>query len=123
MRGRPVRGLAIIVATDDAGRYRTALMLAAAAVAAGGTARLFLNERAVGLLSISALRDGELAAAGLPSLAELQDEALSLGVRCIACASGLTLMAIDPASLDPRIETGGMVGIVTSLGEDRLVIA
>ena len=124
MRGRVMRGLAIIVAGPDVDRYRAALMLAAAQAAAGGDARIFLNERAVDLLAASVPDDdAALSAAGLPTLAQLQDEALGLGVQLIACQSGLAVAAIAAETLDPRIGVGGMVGIVTGLGEDRLVLA
>ena len=119
-----MRGLTIVVATDAVDRYRAALLLAAAHASAGGAARLFLNERAVGLLAAPApLEDIDFAGAGLPTLAELQEEALGLDVRLVACQSGLALAGADLAAIDPRIEAGGLVGIVTSLGEDRLVIA
>ena len=121
---RHVRGLTIVVATDAVDRYRAALSLAAAQAAAGGAARLFLNERAAGLLGAPApIDDSRFASAGLPTLAELQDETLGLGVRLIVCQSGLALVGIHADALDSRIETGGLVGIVTTLGEDRLTIA
>ena len=124
LRRPAMRGLTIVVATEQVDRYRTALSLAAAQAAAGGTARLFLNERAASLLGAPApLDDVGFASAGLPTLAQLQEEALALGVRLIVCQSGLALVGIHADSLDPRIETGGLVGIVTSLDGDRLTIA
>ena len=123
MRGRVVRGLTIIVATDDTVRYRAALLLAAAHAASGRAARLYFNESAVLLLASATLDDSEIDNAGLPTLAELRGEALALGVRLIACQSGLALAGLDATMLDTRIEAGRMVGIVTSLGDDRLVFA
>ncbi len=119
-----MRGLTIIVASDDVTRYRAALGLAAAHAAAGGSARVFLNERAVSLLAAPAPSDDrDFSAAGLPTLAELQEEALGLGVRLIACQSGLSLVGVHADALDPRIETGGLVTITMSLREDRLLLA
>jgi predicted peroxiredoxin len=119
-----VRGLTILAGSRDTGRYRTALALAAAQAAAGGGARLYLHEDAVAMLAPPPpADDARYAAAGLPTLAELQEAALGLGVRIVACQSGLALAAIDATSLDPRIETGGMIGMITALDEDRLVIA
>ena len=64
-------GLNIVILSEDAERLRGALMLALAHMALGGEARLFLQLDAVRLLAppISAPRDADHAAHGLPSLA------------------------------------------------------
>ncbi|WP_156678381.1 DsrE family protein [Sphingomonas profundi] len=119
-----MRGLTIIVADAAPERFRTALSIAAAQAALGGGARLFLQGAAVALL-----RGGEVpgdaahAAAGLPALALLLEEALALGVTLVACQSGLHLAGLDAASLDPRIEQGGLVSLLQGLGDDRLLCA
>lgn len=117
-----MRGLVLVVATDDPERFHAALSLAAAAAATGARARLFLHEGAVLLLGCNkASGDERRRAAGLPDLAILRDEALALGVTIVACQSGLALGGMDAAGLDPRIETGGLVGLMAGLGEDRLL--
>jgi hypothetical protein len=42
-------------------------------------------------------------------------------VAIIACQTGLALGDYDAAALDPRVETGGLVGLMASLGDDRLI--
>jgi predicted peroxiredoxin len=114
-----MRGLTVIV-TRPSG-FRAGLELAAANAALGGAARLFCQSEAVAALA--ALRnphDGDYSAAGLPTLAELFEDALGLGVAIIACQSGLALMGIGADTLDPRIGVGGPVSILQTLGEDRL---
>ncbi|MGK2911044.1 MAG: DsrE/DsrF/DrsH-like family protein, partial [Sphingobium sp.] len=84
---------------------------------------IFFQMDAAALLSpASAPRDAAHAAAGLPSLATLIEEAKALGVTLIACQSGLTLAAIDAASLDPGIAIGGTVAFLQGVtDEDRLL--
>ncbi|MDQ4420614.1 DsrE family protein [Sphingobium sp. DEHP117] len=118
-------GLSFAVLTDDAERLRGALTLAMAHMALGGEARVFLQLDAVRLLAppISAPRDGDHAAHGLPTLAALVTEALDAGVAIIACQSGLTLAGLAADTLDPRVIGGGPVSLLQSIGpEDRLMI-
>ncbi|WBO23532.1 peroxiredoxin [Sphingomonas abietis] len=114
-----MRGLTLIV-TRPAG-LRAGLELAAAQAALGGAARLFCQSEAVSALApLHDPRDGDYRAAGLPTLAELVEDALALGVAIIACQSGLALTGIEAAMLDPRIGFGGPVSILQTLGDDRL---
>jgi predicted peroxiredoxin len=118
-----MRGLTIVVADQSSERLRAALTLAAAQSALGGRARVFCQGEAVAALRppIAGERDEAHEQAGLPALAELFEEALALGVELIACQSGLALTGIDAATLDPRVGAGGPVGVLQSLGDDRLV--
>ncbi|SFR84240.1 DsrE family protein [Sphingomonas jatrophae] len=119
----PVRGLTVTLAAADPERLRAALNLACAAAALGGRARLFLDGSAVALAGgkLESAEDGAYAAAGLPTLAQLMDEALALGVEPILCQSGLQLAGISMATVDPRFASGGLVSLIETLGEDRLV--
>ena len=101
-------GLGIIVAGSDRDRFRTALNLAAAQAALGGRVRLLLDGDSVRL------------AAGQDALLEA---CLDLGATVTLCQSGLAATGLDARKLDPRLDYGGMVGWLTELGEDRLVIA
>jgi len=117
----PVRGLTVVV-TRPSG-LRAGLELAAANAALGGRARLFAQGEAVAAL-VSPMRDAhdpDYAGAGLPTLAELFEDALALGVEAIACQSGLALMGVTADRLDARIAFGGPVSMLQELGEDRLV--
>lgn len=118
--------LLLIATTADAERLRGALTLAAAEAALGGSARLFLQLDAVALLAppIAAPRDAAHAAHGLPTLAQLLDDALALGVAITACQSGLLLAGFPAEALDARIGVGGPVGLLAAAEADsRILIA
>ncbi|CAN5351826.1 hypothetical protein BH10PSE13_BH10PSE13_16670 [soil metagenome] len=114
----PRQPLLLVVIAQDAERLRGALTLASAEAALGGVAGVFLQLDAVALLKppLSAPQDGAHVAQGLPSLATLVGDALDLGVGIIACQSGLALAGLDVRALDPRIETGGPVGLLAACG-------
>lgn len=117
-----MRGLTVVAIRP--GAVRAGLELAAATAALGGRARVFCQGEAVAALApLRDPHDADHAACGLPTLAELFEEALGLGVEIIACQSGLMLMGVTAELLDPRIGFGGPVGLLQSLGEDRLVTA
>jgi predicted peroxiredoxin len=121
-----LRGLTIIVAGADRARFHAALSLGAAQAALGGVARIYLHGPAVALLAQGVLTTDEDAAwiaAGQPTLAGLLDEALAFGVTLIACQTGLAMAGLNALTLDARIETGGLIGLSTTLGDDRLVMA
>jgi len=115
-----VRGITIILAAADPERFRTALVLALSQAALGGRARIFLQERSVALLNGDDAAD--YAAAGLPGRATMLADALDAGVEIIGCQSGLALVNAAAGDFDPRISWGGMVGLLQSLADDRLVI-
>jgi len=115
-----VRGLTFMVLRPAS--LRAGLELAAANAALGGRARVFCQGEAVAALApLRDPHDADYAACGLPTLAELFGEALGLGVEVIACQSGLLLMGVDAAMLDPRITFAGPVSVMQTLGDDRLV--
>jgi predicted peroxiredoxin len=119
-----MRGLTMIVAGADPGRLHAALSIAAASAAAGSETRVYFHGAAVALLATPhSPEDGRHRAAGLPTLAEMLQEALGLGVRLICCQSGLALASLSADDLDPRVEIGGLVGLFGALGDDRLAVA
>ena len=114
-----MRGLTLIV-TKPA-NFRAALELAAANAALGRRTRLFCQGEAVAALSpLHDRHDEDYSAAGLPTLAELFEDALGLGAEIIACQSGMALVGVTADMLDARIGPGGPVSILQTLGEDRL---
>lgn len=124
MSSLTVPGLNIIVLTEDAERFRGALMLALTHKAAGGEARLFLQLDAARLLAtrLAAPQDASHRAAGLPDLADLLDDALDNGVALIACQTGLALAALPADTLDLRVETGGLLSFLSGVAPtDRLL--
>lgn len=116
-------GVAILLTRDEPQALRAALTIAGAAAALGQRARIYLHEAAVAMLCrpLASDADAEYRARGLPDLAGVFEIALSMRVAVIACQTGLALGDHDAAALDPRVETGGLVGMLASLGDDRLI--
>ena len=100
-----VRGLTLIVATGDSERFRAALTIASAHAALGGRTRVYCHEAAVALLA-----DRE------PLLAT----AIETGAAIIACQTGLALAGLAETDLLRGVETGGLIGLLADLGDDRL---
>lgn len=100
-----MRGLTLIAATGDPERFRAALTIAAAHAALGGRTRLYCHEGAVALL-----------VRGEPLVAT----ALEIGVHVIACQTGLSVAGLAQPDLPEGVETGGLVGLLADLGDDRL---
>lgn len=102
-----VRGLAIIV--SEAGpRLATALLLAAAAAALGREVAMLFDGA-----SITALLTPD----------ERLRSALDLGVRVVACQSGLADAGLSAADLPTGIVTGGMVSFLAAAGDAQIVLA
>lgn len=118
-----MRGLTIILTGRDAERLYSALSIAATQAAAGGGARIFCEGLSTALLAdqTPALFDSQRQTNGLPTLSELREEALVLGVRLIACQGGMALAGLALDQLGDGVEAGGLTSVMTSLGEDRLV--
>ena len=118
-------GVTIVVAAPDGARLHAALSVAAAEVALGRSARLFLQADAVSLLRrpVTMPDDQRYAAAGLPRLADMVAEALAMGVLITACQSGLALAGMEAGELPKGVETGGLVELLAEAKEDRLLIA
>ena len=118
-----MRGLTIILTSNDAERFYSALAIATAQAATGGDARIFFEGRAVAQLadSSAAPGDADRHAAGLPTLAQIRLESTHLGVKLIACQGGMALAGLEIGQLGPGVEAGGLVGLMTGLGDDRLI--
>ncbi len=118
-----MRGLTIIVVEASTVRLHAALSIAAVAAATGAPTRLHLHGEAARLLAppVVADEDDGYVAAGLPTLAQLLDEALGLGVAVSVCQTGLVMASIAAAALDARIEASGLVGVMAALDEGRLM--
>ena len=118
-----MRGLTVIVTTEDADRFYSALLLASGNAAQGGGTRVFCDGPAVSLLqpATAAPLDAKRALHGQPRLSELRNEAHALGVRLIACQAGMALAGLDIEALGDGVEAGGLVGLIGEIGDDRLV--
>ncbi|WP_294320627.1 DsrE family protein [uncultured Sphingomonas sp.] len=109
-----MRGLTIIVTGPDPDRYRAVLTMACAAAALGGRTRVYLHEAAVTLLTAP-----DLAPEGLPDLPALRAIADDSGVALIACQTGLALAGLS-ADMQ-RVAAGGLIDLLATLEDDRLV--
>lgn len=120
----PMRGLTILVATGDAERFHAALTFAAAAAASGGRVRVHLHEGAVALVRppVAAPADGDRRLAGIPTLDEILEDCLGLGVTLSLCQSGLAMTGMALDELDDRFDAAGPVGVLTDSGEDRFLV-
>ncbi|TKD51047.1 DsrE family protein [Sphingomonas baiyangensis] len=103
-----MRGLTLIVASADAARYRSALTLACAQAALGGRARLFHDDAAVTLLATGPL-DATLA------------QARAMDVKLIVCQTALDAHGLTIGDLHEGSEGGGMISLLATIEDDRLV--
>lgn len=117
-----MRGLTILVATADTARFRAALATAAAAAALGARVRVFLHDEAATLLGANPDADpARLTAAGVPTQEQLLEIARESGVALIVCQTGLALAGLSMETLPAGTEAGGLVSLLATLGEDRLL--
>jgi len=58
---------------------------------------------------------------GLGQRLALRDEALGAGVVLSACQTGLAEIGGNAADFDARIRFAGLVSLIATLGDDRLV--
>lgn len=118
-----MNGVTILLTRDDPASLRAALTIASAAAALGQRARIYLHEAAVAMLCRPIMHEADemYRAKGLPDLAGVLEVALSMEVRIMACQTGLALGDHDAEALDPRVETGGLIGLMASLGDDRFI--
>lgn len=115
-----MRGLTLIVATGDPERLRAALTLAAANAALGGRTRVYFHEGAVALLAGDDANVAGLRAQGLPSRSDLIAAMIESGVTLIACQTGLALAGLAEGALPDTVQTGGLIGLLADMGDDRL---
>ncbi len=118
------RGLAVVLSEANHARLHAALTLACAAAALGRPVRLFFHGESVAALTPGRHWQGDTAyrAAGLPSVGELVENALALGVAAMACQTGMQMIGVTAASLPEGIEAGGMVAFLADARDDELVM-
>lgn len=119
-----ITGVTVILSEPDDTRLRAAMALACAAAALGGRARLHFHEHAVALL-VAGPEPGreEKLAEGVPDRTTLFAHALEAGVELTACQTGLHLQRIDYSALPSNTEPSSLVGLLATIGDDRLVMA
>ncbi len=122
--GEPL-GLLLLSGSHDRAHY--AFVLASAAAAVDRTVVLFASNR--GCLALAkdwsaldgAARDGRVQAAGVAGFEELRAASIELGVRLIACESGLRAEQIDAQSLLPQAEVAGVVTFLSAIGGGQII--
>ncbi len=121
------RPLAILLASSSHGKAHAAFVLAAGAAALGRSVVLFATNagcRAL-LADLGGLEDAEreqrVQAAGVAGLAELREAARELGVRLIACESGLRAEGLQAAPLCPGVEVAGVASFLVAAGSGQIV--
>lgn len=117
-------GLAIIVTTPDQARFRAALTLALTQAALGGRVRVYVHETAVPMLTSAPRADDDsdsLAENGLPDRLDLIAIALEADVAITACQTGMAIAGAAMDDLVDGVEAGGLMALMATLGDDRLV--
>jgi uncharacterized protein len=118
-------GLLLLSGSQDRAHY--AFVLASGAASLGRSVVLFATNR--GCLGLAkdwsglddAARDARVRAAGVAGLEELREAAIELGVRLIACESGLRAEGIDPRSLLSQVEIAGVVTFLAAVGGGQII--
>ncbi len=119
--------LGILLLSGMHERAHYAFMVAAGAAALGRQVVLFAtNAGCRALLSdwsalTDAARDRRVRDAGVAGMDELREAARELGVRLIACDSGLRAEGIDPAGLLPEVEVAGLATFFAEIGAAQIV--
>ncbi len=118
-------GILLISAGHERAHY--AFMLAAGAAAMGRAVIVFATNAGCHALArdwssmADAGRDVDVRHAGVAGLDELRAAAQELGVRLMACDSGLRMAAVAPGSLLPGVEASGIPAFLSAVGAGQIV--
>lgn len=119
-----MRGLTIIVVSPDADRFHAVMTVAAANAALDARTRIFLQGEAAALIAQArSPADEERSRCGLPTTEQIVTEAEALGAEIIICQSGLTLCGLSAEQLPESVTTSGLIQILSTLEDDRLLMA
>jgi predicted peroxiredoxin len=114
--------LTLIIAEPRDERVWAALSLAASAAAQGRNVTLFLSGLAavIGLKDYHATGDSKRSAYCVATVAELLESCIELGVRIIACQTGLHLTEHCADELHIAVEAGGMMSALAAHGDAQI---
>ncbi|TPW34680.1 DsrE/DsrF/DrsH-like family protein [Oecophyllibacter saccharovorans] len=114
--------LFLTLADDSWQRVYHAFVLAAGALALERKVVLFAGGKSVLALTRTADRlpdqpaEEEMRRKALPTLLELRTACLDLGMRLLACESGMRLAGLSPDDLCESVEVGGVVEFLVQAG-------
>jgi predicted peroxiredoxin len=113
--------LILVEARDE--RVWSCFSLAATAAAQGRAVTLFLSGHAaeIGLQTYHAAGDSKRAAYCVPTVAELFESCLELGVRIMACQTGLHLIEHSAEDLHMAVEAGGMMAALAARPDAQII--
>ena len=118
-------GILLISGTHERAHY--AFVMAAGAAAIGRDVVVFAtNEGCRALLADwrtleQSDRDSHVQAAGVAGLEELRAASIELGVRLIACDSGLRMAGLDGQTLTEGASVGGVPTFLSAVGTGTIV--
>lgn len=118
------RGVTIMLISAGAANMRAALSLALAATALGQRARIYCHEDAVALLAHAPRDDDDaarLAMAGLPDRLAMLAMAAESRAELWACQTGMAMSGLTLAELVASAQAGGLMALLATLADDRLV--
>lgn len=119
--------LGILLISGGHERAHYALMLAAGAAAMGRPVVLFATNAGCHALAADwsamagAAQDAAVIAAGVAGFGALREAAVELGVRLMACDSGLRLAGMEAARLMPGVEVAGIPTFLSACAGGQLL--
>ena len=116
--------LGVLLISGGHERAHYAFMLAAGAAAIGREVVIFAtNDGCHGLTNAAsdAPREAEIVATGVPGIAILRAACAELGVRLIACESGLRMAGMDRSVLSAGVEVAGITSFLVAVGAGQIV--
>ena len=119
--------LGVLLLSQAHDRAHYAFVVASGAAALGRPVTLFVtNGGCHALFSdwsslTDAARDKQVREAGVAGLEALREACVEMGVRLIACESGLRAEGLDASRLIPKVEVSGVVTFLAAVGAGQIV--
>ncbi|QCE34056.1 hypothetical protein FAI40_01150 [Acetobacteraceae bacterium] len=117
--------LFILLAGDDRNRAHIAFSLSLAALALGREVTIFAGGKSVRLfrkINLECDKENCPEAEGVLCLDKLIEESLQLGIKLIACETGLFQTNLKETDLIDGVKVGGLVGLLAEVDEDKLMV-
>ncbi len=123
----PAERLGILLISGGHERAHYAFMMATGAAAVGRAVTLFATNEGCRALALDCSgvadggRDAVVRERGVAGLAELREAAVELGVRLMACDSGLAMAGLGAGALMPGVEVAGIPTFLGAVGGGAVV--